>query len=149
MSEQIPFTVDIESHLERSSKFIFSDGIFSFWAAKYGSWTNNDTIIYRVRQDTTPEKRAWEKGIKLYDMLVPATAAQIRLWMEAHPNLIPKVASSGVALWKKAHPTLVKRLGEKLNTQQVDYVCYVIMTTCQHCLDANVAKSSCYCSWDE
>lgn len=68
--------------------FDFPDGQFTFWAAEYGSWANDSRVVFRVRADRTPRDRAWEKNIRQYDRLVPATRVQINLWQAGHPDLV-------------------------------------------------------------
>ena len=64
----------------------FKDGDFRFYSAHYGSWNNDRIIIFRVRMDSNPKKRAEEKSIKYYDLILKATDEEINLWLKTHPD---------------------------------------------------------------
>jgi hypothetical protein len=64
----------------------FQDGTFGFYAAHYGSWAQDKKIIFRVREDSNPRKRAEEKGIKNYDRIFPATEYEVKRWLDGHPQ---------------------------------------------------------------
>ena len=64
----------------------FHDGQFRFCTAHYGSWANDQRIVFRVRIDSTPEKRAAEKGIMYYDRLFPSYPDEIQAWKDGHPT---------------------------------------------------------------
>jgi hypothetical protein len=66
--------------------FRFGDGRFRFYVAQYGSWQNDARVVFRVRVDSEPHKRAAEKGIKYFDRLLPAKLADIKLWCDTHPD---------------------------------------------------------------
>jgi len=64
--------------------YTFKDGQFRFYTALYGSWNHDRRIVFRVRTDTTPKKRACEKSIKYYDRLVPSSMQEISAWLRGH-----------------------------------------------------------------
>ena len=64
----------------------FPDGRFTLYTAQYGSWTNDQRIVFRVRVDRDPHERAGEKGIRDFDRLVPASTQEIAWWLESHPG---------------------------------------------------------------
>ncbi len=64
----------------------FEDGKFEFFTARSRArLTPGVVIIFRVRVDTWPEKRAREKHIT-FDYLRPSSAREIEKWMETHPD---------------------------------------------------------------
>ena len=65
---------------------LFQDGEFSFYTALYGSWANDQKIVFRVRADRDPKERAKEKEIKGWDRIVPATNDEIQAWLASHPT---------------------------------------------------------------
>jgi hypothetical protein len=68
----------------------FADGEFYFYTATYGSWARDKRIVFRVRKDNIPEKRAEEKGIKYYDRLLQSTPDEIERWLKfKYPNYQP------------------------------------------------------------
>ena len=67
-------------------KYVFDDGEFTFYTAHYGSWARDIRIVFRVRIDTTPEKRAAEKGIEFYGRLLPSLPHEIAEWLFVHPD---------------------------------------------------------------
>ena len=71
---------------EATKKYVFDDGEFTFCTAHYGSWARDIRIVFRVRIDTTPEKRAIEKGIKYYDRLLPSLPYEIAEWVFTHSD---------------------------------------------------------------
>jgi len=62
----------------------FKDGSFRFYTAQYGSWKNDQIIVFRVRIDRNPNDRALEKGIKYYDRIVRSTDQEINEWFVGH-----------------------------------------------------------------
>ena len=62
----------------------FNDGNFTFYSALYGSWAGDKIVVFRVREDTTPKKRAAEKGIINYDRLVSSSAGEVAAWLRSH-----------------------------------------------------------------
>ena len=68
----------------------FSDGLFSFWTAHYGSWAGDKRVIFRVRVDRFPKDRAREKGIVDWDRLLPATDIETGYWKDDHDHLLPE-----------------------------------------------------------
>lgn len=64
----------------------FTDGNFNFYSALYGSWASDKIIVFRVREDTTPKKRAEEKSITCYDRLVPSTPGEVAAWLRSHTD---------------------------------------------------------------
>ena len=62
----------------------FNDGEFEFFTA-VSRRTPSYVIIYRVRTDTWPEKRAREKSIA-FDYIRPSSVKEIGKWMETHPD---------------------------------------------------------------
>ena len=69
----------------------FCDGIFEFYTAHCGSYSRDKRIVFRVREDTTPEERAKEKKIENYDLLLPSTDEEVKSWMEGHKGHKGKV----------------------------------------------------------
>ena len=69
----------------------FNDGNFTFWTATYGSWAGDKVIVFRVREDTTPKKRAEKKGITCYDRLVPSDAGEVAAWLRSHLISTPHI----------------------------------------------------------
>ena len=67
----------------------FLDGTFTFWTAHYGSWANDKRIIFRVRSDSSPRIRAYQKEIKFYDRILPAQEEEISAWLGSHPDYMP------------------------------------------------------------
>ncbi|MFA5188149.1 MAG: hypothetical protein WC460_02180 [Patescibacteria group bacterium] len=63
--------------------YTFADGIFSFWEAKIN---DKQSIIFRVRNDSTPAKRALEKGISNGISLYPAKKEPVQKWLNSHPD---------------------------------------------------------------
>jgi hypothetical protein len=73
--------------------YVFHDGEFSFWCADAsyavprgdgGGQVRLRTTVFRVRIDTTPEKRAEEKGIE--GRLRPAMHQERDVWFAIHPD---------------------------------------------------------------
>jgi len=64
----------------------FNDGNFTFYSALYGSWAGNKIVVFRVREDSTPEKRAEEKNITCYDRIVPSSPGEVIGWLHGHAN---------------------------------------------------------------
>lgn len=62
----------------------FHDGEFRFFTALYGSWANDMRIVFRVRIDSNPQRRAKEKNIQYYDRLVPSIRQEIESWVFGH-----------------------------------------------------------------
>jgi hypothetical protein len=63
----------------------FFDGKFTFWTVRgsKGIWT------FRVRDDSTPEKRAPEKGLVYHGEkaeFTPASEQEISSWFVGHPS---------------------------------------------------------------
>lgn len=92
-----------------SETYGFSDGKFSFWTAQYGSWARDRRIVFRVREDNTPLRRAVEKEIANYDRIIPATEAEIDAWEDAHPTFIRR--EENLQLDRMAHEQGVARIG--------------------------------------
>lgn len=63
--------------------FRFHDGTFSFATAVF---SNGDRVVFRVRDDTTKEQRAAEKGILFLEYLREATGEEIVEWLQGHPQ---------------------------------------------------------------
>jgi len=68
------------------NKYRFKDGVFTFWTAHYGSWARDARIVFRVREDSTPEKRAEQKSIRCWDRLFPAQEDEIEQWRNSHKD---------------------------------------------------------------
>ncbi len=66
--------------------YLFKDGDFTFWTATYGSWQKDARVVFRVRSDNEPRKRAAEKGIRFYDRVVPSWPDDIAAWLIGHPD---------------------------------------------------------------
>jgi hypothetical protein len=64
------------------------DGSFSFYTANLDP-QHIQQIVFRVREDNTPEKRAKEKGIKFWS-IDPSTSREIAIWYKDHTDLCPK-----------------------------------------------------------
>ena len=62
----------------------FEDGTFEFFTAVVRRKPSY-VIIFRVRTDSWPEKRAREKNIS-FDYLRPSSVREIEKWMETHPS---------------------------------------------------------------
>lgn len=60
----------------------FADGRFTFWEVI----DNGRAIVFRAREDTTPARRAIEKGIPKGNPIIPAEAEHIQQWLDGHPN---------------------------------------------------------------
>ena len=67
-------------------EYTFKDGKFSFYTAIFGSWNKDRRLVFRVREDSSPRKRAKEKGIKGYDRIFLASNQEIRHWINTHSN---------------------------------------------------------------
>lgn len=61
----------------------FDDGYFQFFTAcrKASSYV----IIFRVRRDVWPEKRAREKSIK-FDYIRPSSVMEVKRWLKTHDD---------------------------------------------------------------
>ncbi len=88
----------------------FKDGHFEFFTAATRQ-SPSYVVIFRVRVDTWPEKRAREKSIA-FDYLRPSSVKEIAKWMETHPGF-PLVAP-------KYYPALVDLEG--LIKQEVTFM---------------------------
>lgn len=64
----------------------FGDGRFALYTAEYGSWAGDARIVFRVRADRDPQKRAAEKGIRHFDALRLSTPREIGRWLISHPD---------------------------------------------------------------
>lgn len=64
----------------------FQDGIFSFWTAHFGSWANDARIVFRVRLDTSAQKRIKEKELSGFDRLLPSQPSEVDAWVAGHPD---------------------------------------------------------------
>ncbi len=62
--------------------YTFADGKFRFFTAEY----SKHYIVYRVREDSNPYKRAMEKGISCRMRIRKSTGMEILAWMYSHPT---------------------------------------------------------------
>lgn len=74
------------TQIKAGTKFIFQDGVFTFFAAEYGSYANDAIVVFRVREDRNPKERATEKCIKHYQRLCPCCGRYIQKWFDTHPS---------------------------------------------------------------
>lgn len=64
----------------------FSDGVFRFYTAHYGSWAGNKREILRVKSGQNPLVAAAEVGINLFDRFKGSTKEEIEIWLREHPK---------------------------------------------------------------
>lgn len=67
-------------------KYIFHDGIFRFYTARFLWPIKDKKVIFRVRIDRNVSERAAEKGIKNYSSIQPSTNEEIDAWLRVHPS---------------------------------------------------------------
>lgn len=66
-------------------KYRFADGVFTFWCAQSQI---NSYLVFRAREDSTPFRRADEKGIKA-TIFWRARPSDVNSWLDSHPAYPP------------------------------------------------------------
>jgi hypothetical protein len=79
--------MDREETLQHQQpRYHFTNGIFTFWIAQYGSINYDARTVFRVREDTHPKTRAREKLKPGWGRLYLASPSEIAIWLADHPT---------------------------------------------------------------
>ena len=90
----------LNSVIDTLDIYTFCDGDFRFFTAHYGSHRNDARVVFRVRLDSTPEKRVVEKKITDYDRVLPSDVFEIREWLKGHSGYTVLFQIDGDAICK-------------------------------------------------